>query len=130
MTCAWCGGMGPESGVECEHCRNNALARTQYLEIAPAPYDEPCAQVGEPNYRKKALAELVAFQDQLSRIWPDGDFRIVWFNHEFGTYGQVCAFYAGGDIQEDIAYDVEANAPGHWDDRALRLLKKNSPQRS
>lgn len=126
MSCAWCGGMGPESGVECEHCKSTH-GRTDYIEITCSPFGEDCVQIGDNDYRRKATVELAAFKAQLERIWPDGDFQIKWFPHDFGSYGEVVAWMHGEDaVQTSIAYEAEANTPEFWDEEAKKYLSENN----
>lgn len=97
----------------------------EYIEIAPAPVEEECAQVGEANFRERATVEMDAFINQLYREFPDASdkgvvFRKKWFNHDFGGYGYVVAYYEDSSSESaDYAFNVEANTPGFWDDEAL-----------
>jgi len=126
MSCAWCGGMGPESGVECDHCERTHM-RTDYIEVGCSPIDEECAQVGDNNFRYRATVELEAFKAQLERGWTDGDFQVMWFPHDFGMYGEVVAWMHGeDDVQTAIAYEAEANTPNEWDDEAIKFLTDNN----
>lgn len=100
----------------------------QYMEIGPVPYDESCAQVGEENFRQLATAEMNAYIEQMYRLYPDAHEHIVfekkWFNHDFGSYGEVCiVFDADDDRSCEYAYNVERNLPQNWDDEALEKLR-------
>ena len=39
--------------------------------VNSTPYEEKCAQVGEDNYRRKAMVECVAYINQLHRLFPE-----------------------------------------------------------
>ena len=115
-----------------------------FINIGPVPCEEECAQVGSPDYSNRAHKELIAFKHQLERMFPDGHFGIKWFPHDFGSYGEVVAYF--GDPIEDFvdddldeygdegissdnrsketkaAYEAESNMPKFWDDEALEEL--------
>ncbi len=62
-----------------------------YIELCQTtPSDEPCAQVGDTNYLKRARMEVAAYMKQLTRnfgIQPTGCFfKVVPCPHDFGTY--------------------------------------------
>lgn len=104
----------------------------EYVYLSPTPVDESCAQVGEPDFRKKATKEMTAFIGQLYRCFPKAKevgvyFRIKWQNHDFGEYGEVVAAYEMGDEEAmNLAYYVENNIPENWDDEALEELKERN----
>jgi hypothetical protein len=102
-----------------------------YLYLGPTPADEDCAQVGQDNFRKQAEKEMKAYINQLSRMFPEHDengvgFRIKWQSHDFGTYGEVVAYY-DDSIEESYEYalKIEWNLPDKWDDEALEELENN-----
>jgi hypothetical protein len=89
-----------------------------YLEIGPTPYGEDCQQVGMPGYSaQRAREECQAFANQLKRIWPDGDFRVVLNRHDFGSYYDVFAYYSN-EHEQNIAFEAESNTPEFWDREA------------
>lgn len=95
---------------------------SNYIELGPVPYGENCEQVGTEGYDpQKAIRECRAYANQLKRIWPDGDFRVKAFHHDFGTYHEVCAFYSN-EHEENIAFEAEDSGPEHWDDEARTEL--------
>lgn len=100
-----------------------------YVYLAPTPIEEDCAQVGEPNFHKRATNEMTAFCNQLYRQFPNAReigvyFRIRWENHDFGQYGEVVAAYDMDDEEAmNFAYHVENNLPDNWDEEALNDLK-------
>lgn len=65
--------------------------------------------------------ECRIFRDQLQRLWPEGDFAVKSFPHDFGAYFEVVAYY-DDEITSDAAFDAEANTPANWDEQALEAL--------
>lgn len=102
-----------------------------YVYLAPSPIEEDCAQVGEPDFRKKATKEMTAFCNQLYRQFPNSmemgiRFRIKWQDHDFGQYGEVVATYDMNDDEAmNLAYEIENNLPEHWDKEAIQEMKEN-----
>lgn len=98
------------------------------IEISSTPYDEDCAQVGTVDYREKATKEMKAYINQLNRRFPDAeskgiDFKIKWFNHDFGSYGEVCIVWNTDDpIADEYAYVIDSDIPSNWDDEARKEL--------
>lgn len=91
-----------------------------YVEIGSAPADEECAQVGEQDYETKARAQCDAFIKLIIRHLgepPHGArLRTKGFEHDFGTYYVVVAFYQDGDEAAfDYAFRCEAEAPTTWE---------------
>ena len=92
--------------------------------VSSVPYEENCAQVGEDNYRKKAIVECTAYINQLERLFPEAkdhgiQFKIKWNNHDFGTYAEVELYF---DDSDDYAYHIDANIPSNWDEKSLNEL--------
>ena len=86
-----------------------------YLCLGPVPAYEYCEQVGTPEYDyQKDTVNLWRYRDMLRERWPEADFAIKSFPHDFGTYREVVVYY---DTEENdpIAYEVEANLPTTWD---------------
>lgn len=102
---------------------------TDYIYLSPTPVEEDCAQVGEPDFRKKATKEMTAFCNQLYREFPEARekgvyFRIKWQNHDFGEYGEVVATYEMDDSDAmEFALHVERNIPERWDEKAISDLE-------
>ena len=100
----------------------------EYIEIGPVPCNEPCAQVGEENFKANARREMNAYINQLERKFPDAsangvEFVMKWYPHDFGTYGEVCiAFFLGDEYSEGLAYDIERQLPEDWDTEARKEL--------
>ncbi len=91
-----------------------------YISIGPSPYEENCAQVGEPGYREKALEECARFIRLLRETCgpePEGaSLRVMWFPHDFGEYAEVvCSF--NPDMPASVAYAsrCEERAPATWE---------------
>ena len=103
----------------------------EYMEIGATPYDEDCAQVGSENYRKDAMKEMDAYINQLNRSFVLARtygiaFKQKWFNHDFGSYGEVCIYWNNENEDADIhAYEIERNLPGKWDEEAKKELAQN-----
>ncbi len=94
-----------------------------YLELGPTPAEEDCVQVGTDDYLAKARVESKVWVDQLERKYPDLDFRLKSFPHDFGTYLEVVIMYDDDDPKEVKAvFRVEATLPRHWDKVAKKLL--------
>jgi hypothetical protein len=92
-----------------------------YLSIGPTPCEEPCAQVGDPNYRAKALAECRRFLHLLRKTFgpePAGArLRIQAFPHDFGTYHEVvCLFETEIEASVAYAFRCEAETPATWEE--------------
>jgi hypothetical protein len=100
----------------------------EYMEIGPSPYDEDCAQVGTDNYAQRVDKELNAYKNQLNRLFPDAEskgitFRTKWFNHDFGSYGEICLYWnTDNEIANEYAYTIEANLPSNWDEVAIKEM--------
>ena len=98
-----------------------------YMEIASAPYDEPCAQVGADNYSELAHKECNALIGQLRRELGEepgtARLRIKANPHDFGTYYEVACYYDDED-EEGMAYafKCESDCPGTWDKIARKEL--------
>lgn len=94
-----------------------------YVSIGPTPVDEPCAQLGRDS-SERMLAECRAFARQLRRQFPAGDFGIKRFDHDFGAYYEVVAYYnpddrsPAGIAAMEAAFEAENNTPLRWDKQA------------
>lgn len=98
------------------------------MELGPTPCEEDCAQVGSNGYRNRANKELAAYINQLNRLFSNAiengvKFRAKWFFHEFGSYGEVCAYWdTENEIANNYVYTVERNLPSNWDKESLKEL--------
>lgn len=100
-----------------------------YLDLAPVPLDEACAQVGESNYTTQSRKECRAFMSQLHRQFgpaPDGAYLMITSNpHDFGNYHEVIVKYnEDSEAASEWAYRIESNLPEKWDEQALLELSK------
>lgn len=92
-----------------------------YLTLGPTPGEEPCAQVGESDYRDKALAECQRFILLLRKKFgpePEGAWLSVkWFPHDFGEYCEVvCHYTTDSQASVDYAYRCDNEAPATWEE--------------
>ena len=99
-----------------------------YLDLAPVPIDEPCAQVGPGDYMPRMRSECKAFVSQLERTFPDAlaagvRFRIRSNPHDLGSYLEVQAVFDDEDeAQTEWAYTIENELPEAWDEEAREEL--------
>lgn len=91
-----------------------------YIDIGSTPTEEDCAQVGQPDYEKKARAECARFIQLIRQTLgeePEGARLAVKSNpHDFGTYYEVvCYFEDSNEEATSYAYRCEAETPTKWD---------------
>lgn len=96
----------------------------EYIEIGPNPCEEDCAQLGTPDYRRISNIEMNAYIGQLCRefsnLLDDVDFGKKWFNHDFGSYGEVVVYYnPENEASAKAAFFIESNLPIRWDEEAI-----------
>ena len=102
-----------------------------YFEIGPTPCSEDCAQVGSENFRLIASIEMEAYIDQLYRMFGEKienssiSFGKKWFNHDFGSYGEVVVFYDDDDPNAHLIYEIERELPEFWDKEASKQISEN-----
>lgn len=90
-----------------------------YISLGSVPIDEPCAQVGEPDYYHNAKAECVRYLKFLQETFgpepPLTQFRIQSFAHDYGRAYEVVIYYESEDpISRSYAFNVEDNLPEKW----------------
>ena len=91
-----------------------------YFCIGSSPCEEDCAQVGTPDYHRKAIAECHRFiqliRDTLG-LEPEGaELRIKAFDHDFGEYHEVvCWFETDNEAARAYAARCEDDAPATWE---------------
>ena len=91
-----------------------------YFCIGASPSEEDCAQVGQPDYRRKAIAECVRFiqliRDTLGHEPEGAELRIKAFDHDFGVYHEVVCWF-DTDIPESVEYAqrCEGETPATWE---------------
>jgi hypothetical protein len=91
------------------------------LYLGPVPSEEQCSRVGDP----RAKIECLAYLNQLKRLFPEAKFEITWEKHEFGMYPEVIVLYDYyNESEAKQAFEIEANLPELWDDRAKVELRK------
>ncbi len=93
-----------------------------YMDIGPVPADEPCEQVGTPNYDpEKARQESTRFLNLIRKTLgdePPGARLAVKSNpHDFGSYYSVVCHYEEDEV-EAVRYALrcESEAPTEWPD--------------
>lgn len=88
-----------------------------YVNIGSTPSEEACAQVGSKDYMKLSHLECSLYREQLQDQFPDGDFRVKSFSHDFGSYLEVVAYYDDDDEESPqtvAAFDAESGACPTW----------------
>lgn len=94
-----------------------------YHTLGPTPAEEDCAQMGKDDYQLLARKEGKAYINQLRRLFPHLlgtiDFRMKFFPHDFGSYGEVCVIF-DNDNEAAVAamIEVDNNIPSEWDAEA------------
>ena len=91
-----------------------------YFCIGATPSEEDCAQVGTPDYHRKAIAECYRFiqliRDTLGPEPEGAELRIKAFEHDFGTYHEVvCWFETDNEAAREYAVRCENDAPATWE---------------
>ena len=93
----------------------------EYFAIGQTPSEEDCAQVGQPDYREKALAECRRYIELIRAtlgLEPEGaELAIKSFPHDFGTYYEVVIWFEPDDAAA-VAYATRCDddAPRTWDE--------------
>jgi hypothetical protein len=92
-----------------------------YITLGPTPSEELCAQVGEPDYPEKAVAECRRFIQLLRQKFgpePRGAWLTTkWFPHDFGSYCEVvCHFDTDSEESVEYALCCEAEMPATWEE--------------
>ena len=91
------------------------------MSLGPAPCDEKCAMVGEPDYYERARPEsqrfIEAIRAKLGPEPPGARLKLKSCPHDFGTYLDVeCEFDDGDEEARTYAYLCESEGPRTWDD--------------
>lgn len=101
------------------------MSRRDYVDIGPAPFEIMPAQVGSPDYSRRAVRECRVFIRQLVRMFGDppvgAELKIMACPHEFGTYREVVCWFSDR-AGLDYALLLEREGPGKWDQEALEEL--------
>jgi hypothetical protein len=86
-----------------------------YFCIGPTPSNEDCAQVGQPNYREKALEECARFIRLLrEKIGPEPEgawLSVKWFEHDFGPYCEVVCYCNSSNSRRPVKASVYRGFP-------------------
>ena len=103
--------------------------RDQFELGTTVPHEEPCAQLGQPNYSSFSKMEARAFVNQIIRTHgepPEGTgIKIISCPHDFGTYYDLAIVYNTDDEEsEGWMLKVEGDLPNNWDEEAIKELKK------
>lgn len=112
------------------------MSRTETIELASTPLEEPCAQVGTPEYGERARVECRAYRSQLLRMasaagkLPENVRIIVkGSEHDYGTYYEAAVRFPEDDETAcDAAYWIENNQPENWDVEARAELGLPGPE--
>lgn len=92
----------------------------EFLTLGSTPCDEPCAQVGEIDYKNRARKDCAHWLKQLKKEFGEppegGRWGTCWFEHDFGNYVEVVLYFSN-EVSAVFAYNVENNLPAHWEDR-------------
>jgi len=88
-----------------------------YINIGSTPCEEDCIGIGQPGAR----AECMIYARQLQRMYPEGDFVVKGFAHDFGHYYEVVAKIDSFDSpRTEAAFAAEGDDGGVWDEQAKR----------
>jgi hypothetical protein len=95
-------------------------AMQDFMTLGTAPVDEPCAQVGQPDYHDNVKSECRRFITLLRQTFgdepPGARFAIKSFNHDFGLYYEVvCLFDTDDEEAAHYAFRCEDELPATWE---------------
>jgi hypothetical protein len=91
------------------------------MDIGCNPCDEPCVNLGEPDYYPRARAECLRFIELIRKKLgeePPGAYLKVKSNpHDWGSYlSVVVSFHDTDEEARNYAYLCESEAPRTWQD--------------
>lgn len=91
-----------------------------YIDIGSSPCEEDCAQVGSPDYERRARTECARFIELIRKTLgpePEGAHLAVRSNpHDFGVYYEVVCFFQDDDEEaKKYAFRCQDDAPTRWD---------------
>jgi hypothetical protein len=95
-----------------------------YVEIGPCPHDEEAAQLGQPDFDAKNIAECRQFIRAI-RIKcgepPEGaELRMKSNPHDFGVYREAAVYFdTNNEEAAAYAYRCEDEAPATWKECGL-----------
>ena len=100
-----------------------------YINIACTPYDEDCVQVTRTgDYLDAMREECDRFAQLLREIFPWAEdqgitFRRKGFEHDFGVYYEVVAYYNDeSEFEANLAVFIQDNYPATWEDSKVRPM--------
>jgi len=74
-----------------------------YLELGPTPIEEESAQIGTKDFEEDNRIECLCYKHQLQRLFPNASLGIKRFEHDFGSYKEVVAYYEDeSELKEEI----------------------------
>jgi len=96
-----------------------------YITLGCCPIDETPVMVSKDyDYWGDMQKELERYKELLSKKFPipshlefDVCYRIKWFNHDFGPYGEVVVVFEDS-LEEavEFALNIEGNLPLKWEE--------------
>lgn len=94
------------------------------------PHEEPCIQLGKPNYSAFSKMEANALTEQIVRELgePPGGCKMKLSTnpHDFGTYYDVVLEYDDSKADNvEWMLKVESSIPYKWDNISLLKLRKS-----
>ena len=96
-----------------------------YLTLESSPTSEPCVQVSSTeDYYSAMCDECCRYAHMLRLRFPQGNFGVKTFYHDFGTYREVVIWF-DDEKEWDLEYVnfVESNLPEKWTDIKVLLIE-------
>lgn len=93
---------------------------TETYYLGPAPAEETCVQVGDPDYEEKAKRECTQYIAAIRMVCGDeplgAKLKIARQPHEFGYYSEVVvAFDPENEAAREYAAKCDESAPSTWE---------------
>ena len=91
-----------------------------FMTLGTAPVDEPCAQVGQPDYDDKVKGEcrrsIALLRHTCGEEPPGARLAIKSCDHDFGMYDEVvCLVDTDDEDAAHYAYRCEDELPATWE---------------
>lgn len=88
--------------------------------LGPAPAEETCVQVGDPDYEEKAKRECTAYIGAIRMVCGDeplgAKLKIIRQMHDMGAYLEVVvAFDPDSEAAREYAAKCDESAPSTWE---------------
>lgn len=103
---------------------NHSRARRDTFEIGMCPpeAENGCPQVGEPDYRERALEWCNRYRTVLKKLFPlleqlNVQLKVKANPHDFGTYYELIAEYDRDSVGAHYVIYMEHNLPAGWEDK-------------